>query len=199
MQTDSHDYEVFLEHKYHPLRGVYLNRIVYPRYVREFIPGPIYDFGCGMGAFLEYCRLHNIPACGIDSNPHMVRRCQEKGLNAQVDDIVRPAKIVAPIRNIICDNVLEHLSAELIDRFFDTTRSLLSSGGVLLVVTPNHRGYHSDPTHKTEVNEHFVESTASKHGFILNRWYRHPIQPVWLSESFVYNMNVFRLVGASGV
>ena len=121
----------------------------------------------------------------------MIRRCREKGLNVQLDNIVDPASVSGRIQNIVCDNVLEHLSIEELHQFFLTVVRVLECGGVLLVVTPNHRGYLSDPTHKTEVNINYIESNIGRYGLILSKWYRYPIKCAWLAEAFIYNMNIF--------
>lgn len=193
MQTDSQEYDEFLERRYLPGRGMYLDWVVFPQYLRELVPGEVCDFGCGMGAFLEYCRKRGVPATGIDSSPYMIRRCRAKGLKAEVDDITRPATVSGPVRNIVCDNVLEHLPPEKIRDFFQSAGRLLQKGGVLLVIVPNRKGFASDPTHVTFVDRLLVEPLAVEQGLVVTAEYRLPIRWQALGERFIYNMTVMRL------
>jgi trans-aconitate methyltransferase len=193
MQTTDEAYIDFLEKKYRSGRDFYLTHFIYPRCVAEFSFGLIYDIGCGLGAFLEYCKKRNLPARGFDSNPQLVERCQKKGFAATLEDIVRPKGDYQPAPNLICDNVLEHLTLDEIDAFFSNVKRYWAQGGVLLVIVPNRRGYKSDPTHKTFVDEKMIRQIALKHQLTLVRQYRHPIRWKFPGNFYVFNMTVFRL------
>jgi 2-polyprenyl-3-methyl-5-hydroxy-6-metoxy-1,4-benzoquinol methylase len=194
MDTDTEEYCGFLQKKYRPGRAVYLSKLIYPKYIKELVPGVVCDFGCGMGAFLEYCRDRHIPACGIDANPYMVQSCRAKGLNVEVDDITSPRTITGPIHNIICDNVLEHLSMGGIRTFFCNARRLLGKGGVLLVIVPNRKGFESDPTHATFLDGSVVAPLAKEQGFIITNEYQFPLRSAFLGSRYIFNMTVLRLV-----
>jgi trans-aconitate methyltransferase len=197
MQTTEEAYVDFLETKYRPGRDFYLTHFVYPRCIAEFSPGLIYDIGCGMGAFLKYCKKRNLPAKGFDSNPQLVERCQKKGLAVILEDIIYPGGGYPPAQNLICDNVLEHLTLDEIDAFFSSVKQYWALGGVLLVIVPNRRGYESDPTHKTFVDEKIVGQMAMKHQLTLARQYRHPIRWKFPGNLYVFNMTVFLLENRS--
>jgi trans-aconitate methyltransferase len=193
MQTTDEAYIDFLEKKYRSGRDFYLTHFIYPRCAAEFSPGLIYDIGCGMGAFLEYCKKRNLPARGFDSNPKLVERCQKRGFEAVQEDIVCPKGNYPPAPNLICDNVLEHLTPDEINSFFSGVKQYWMPGGVLLVIVPNRRGYQSDPTHKTFVDETVIRQMTAKHGLTLVRQYRHPIRWRFPGELYIFNMTVFRL------
>lgn len=198
MQTTEKAYVDFLEKKYRPGRDFYLTHFIYPRCAAEFSPGLIYDIGCGFGAFLEYCKRRNLPVKGFDSNPQLVERCQKKGLSVYWEDIIRPKSDYPPATNLICDNVLEHLTLEEIDSFFSNVKRYWMPDGVLLVLVPNRRGYESDPTHKTFVDKKLISQMALKHQLALARHYRHPIPWRIPGDYYIFNMTVFRLENRPG-
>lgn len=198
MQTNEEAYVDFLETKYRPGRDFYLTHFIYPRCAAEFSPGLIYDIGCGLGAFLEYCKRRDLPAKGFDSNPQLVERCLKKGLAVTLEDIVRPKADYPPAPNLICDNVLEHLTADEIDAFFSNVKRYWVPGGVLLVIVPNRRGYESDPTHKTFVDKKIISEMALKYQLTLTRQYRHPIRWKIPGDCYIFNMTVFRLENQLG-
>jgi trans-aconitate methyltransferase len=199
MQTTDEAYIEFLEQKYRPGRNFYLTHFIYPRCAAEFSPGLIYDIGCGMGAFLEYCKKRKLSARGFDSNPQLVERCQKKGFAVTLEDIVRPRADYPPAPNLICDNVLEHLTTDEIAAFFSGVKRYWAPGGVLLVIVPNRRGYESDPTHKTFVDETIISQMARKHQLTLARQYHHPIRWTFPGNLYIFNMTVFRLENRSNV
>jgi SAM-dependent methyltransferase len=49
---------------------------------------PVVDLGCGRGEFLELLREAGIDGLGIDGNAEMVGRCRERGLSAEVGDVI---------------------------------------------------------------------------------------------------------------
>lgn len=56
METQGPEYLEHLKNKYHLGRSLYLTTLVYPRYLKEISPGDVWDFGCGLGEFLSYCK-----------------------------------------------------------------------------------------------------------------------------------------------
>jgi len=153
----------------------------------------IYDVGCGFGAFLEYCRSRDRPAVGLDSNPKLVEICNRKGLQAYQADVLNLHEVFSPADNIICDNVIEHLSLIEVDRFFCEIQKIWSPGGVMLIVVPNQRGYGSDPTHKTFVDDTLIAEITNKFKLSFCRTYLHPIPWRILGDHYIFNMSVFRI------
>jgi len=191
MQTNETAYVDYLETKYRPGRKFYLEHLIYPRYLAEFTPGRIYDVGCGFGAFLEFCRRRNVPATGFDSNPALVKRCEGRGLVAVLANIVSLDADYPLTANMICDNVLEHLTTDEIDLFFSSVKRLLAPDGVLLVIVPNRRGYDSDPTHKTYVGDDLIRRMTRKHRLKLRRRFFHPLPWEFVGTYYIFNMTVF--------
>jgi SAM-dependent methyltransferase len=101
---------------------------------------PVLDFGCGRGEFLDLLRDRGLIYQGVDTDPGMVTRCQEKGhanvvlddgldLLAQLDD--------ASLGTIFSAQVIEHLDYDAIVRFFELARAKLKPGGLLIAETVN--------------------------------------------------------------
>lgn len=190
MNTNETAYKTFLENKYRPGRTWYLETFIYPRYVKELRPGNVCDLGCGFGAFLAYATKKKIPVTGIDSNPALVEHCQQGGWQVSLDNLVSPSLSYTPASNVLCDNVLEHLTGEQIDTFLSNLPRFLQPGGCALFAVPNRKGYASDPTHKTFVDRALLEGMAKRHGLTLNHAFLHPLPWKWLGDRYIFNMTV---------
>ena len=145
MRTDSEQYQQHLLKKYHRGRGLYLRFCLYPKYLRalgDLRGREIVDLGCGSGEFLNYCQSRGIPALGVDSNEHLVAQCRSLGLEVILADILTYAPGEGKqLANLVCDNVVEHLSLEEIDRFFQNLKRIVAPGGKMLVVVPGKKGF----------------------------------------------------------
>lgn len=197
MITSDDEYVEFLKRKYSSKRELYLNYLIYPRYLSEFSDGPIYDIGCGFGSFLEYCRERKRQAIGIDSNPGLVDMCIRRGNQARLADILTMEEEVPAVPNLICDNVVEHLTLPEIDRFFSSIKNIWSPGGVLLLIVPNRKGFDSDPTHKTYVDDELIAHMVQKHVLKLVGVFYHPIPWRFPGDRYIFNMTVFRIENRS--
>lgn len=194
METRSKKYKVHLENKYLSGRRLYLHYFAYPKYIREFTDGEIWDFGCGLGEFLIYCHKNKRKAYGIDSNPYFVKECQARGLNVQLDDITNLKTISYKIKNVICDNVLEHLDLDRIHAFFVNMKKIMLPDGVLLVVVPGWKGFLRDPTHKTFVDKDLMKNICIEDAVKLDKLYYYPFNIEVTGKYFYLNMSVYKLV-----
>ncbi len=110
---------------------------------------PVLDFGCGRGEFLDLLREQGVDYVGVDSDPGMIKRCQEKGHDAVVlgDGLaylegLEPASLGA----IFCAQVIEHLPYAELLRFLNASVRALAGDGLLIAETVNP---HSPPALKT--------------------------------------------------
>lgn len=192
MNTDSKEYAAYLKGHYSRFRPVYLRYVVYPRYIRELKPGPVYDIGCGNGEFLAYCGGRGIRAIGFDHSAELVATCATARLDARLVDLCSSVPEVSPQPNVVCDNVLEHLDAGSIAKLMRNANAMLADGGTLLVITPNKRGHAVDPTHKTYITRDVLSGAVQGLPLKITKAYTHPL-PRAVGGLFVYNMNVWVL------
>lgn len=127
------------------------------RYAKLFqdAPGDVLDIGCGSGIFLELMRELQLPACGIDPDPDMVRVCQELGLEALAGD-ERLLQDFQPesLGGIHASHIIEHIDGDRAIALIENARQVLRPGGLLVIRTPNwrnasvrHEGFWLDITH----------------------------------------------------
>jgi trans-aconitate methyltransferase len=191
METNSEDYKKHLEEKYLPGRDLYLNTFFYPKILKQFSSEEINDLGFGTGAFLRYLMSKNRAFSGIDSNPFLVQLNKEHGFKVEEDDVTKLVTITNPMKNAICDNVLEHLDMDQINSFFKVCKAKFSKKGTLVVIVPDEKGYQRDPTHKTFVTTEIVESMCDKYGANLLSYFCHPFNWRPIGRFLYLNMQVF--------
>jgi SAM-dependent methyltransferase len=112
---------------------------------RIFLPlirghGPVLDFGCGRGEFLDLLREQGLPYNGIDSDPGMVERCHEKGHEQVIagDGLEFLASVAeGSLGTIFCAQVIEHLEYSELLTFFTLARCALDGDGILIAETVN--------------------------------------------------------------
>ena len=195
MRTDEKQYSDYLEAKYLPGRSLYLRWIFYPKLFRAFQgPDTIVDLGCGTGEFLNDCRRRKRDAIGVDSNETLANRCRAQGLKVENDSICELHSLKGrEFKYAVCDNVLEHLEVNQIQRFFERVGTLLAPRGTLICVVPGRMGFRKDPTHKTyvtgELLEHFLKGIKLK----IRYYYYHPFNLPGVDKYLYLNMQVFEI------
>ena len=116
----------------------------------------VLDIGCGRGEFLGLMREAGVPARGIDINPESVALCRQKGLQAEVAELLEYLAKQAEgfFDGIFCAQVLEHLPAERVPEMIKLAISRMGPGGVIALETPNPEclaifatHFYLDPTH----------------------------------------------------
>lgn len=191
MRTEDAAYVDFLERKYLWGRQWYLQHIIFPRYARQLLPGLVYDLGFGSGAFLEFASRRGLRVVGVDSNPGFVQRAKAHGWNVCLDDVTKPAGHFEKGMNVVCDNLLEHLDETALRRFLSHLGLFLSPGGRLLVIVPNKRGFMSDPTHQTLVDDAVMQRLLPETSLELLHTFWHPIPFSCIGNLYIYNMRVY--------
>jgi O-antigen chain-terminating methyltransferase len=100
---------------------------------------PVLDLGCGRGEFLELLRQSGIDGLGIDGNAEMIGRCLERGLSAEVGDVIDflAGREPASFGGIFAAQLVEHLPPRLLPGFLESCRRALRPGGRLVLETVN--------------------------------------------------------------
>ena len=136
--------------------------------------GTILDLGCGRGEALAVLGEAGLEARGIDASSEMVARCRERGLEAEVGDLLKGLAAVAArsLGGVVSFHVIEHLPAATLDRLVRLAFRALAPGGLLILETPNPlsvlvaaRGFWRDPTHQRPIHPETLELMARQAGF----------------------------------
>ncbi|MGE5569430.1 MAG: class I SAM-dependent methyltransferase [Rhodospirillales bacterium] len=122
--------------------------------------GEVLDIGCGRGEFLELAREAGIPARGIDLSAELVALCRAKKLEAETADlfVYLDSLPERSLGGIFCAQVIEHLRPARLPEMLRLACTRLSTGGVLVIETPNPEclailasHFYLDPTHHRPV------------------------------------------------
>ncbi len=118
---------------------------------------PVLDAGCGRGEFLDLLAERGIEFQGVDLDPDMVERCQEKGYESVVlGDAIEVLEQAKPgsLGTIFSAQVIEHLPYEQLLCFVELGVSRLKPGGLFIAETVNPhsaqalKAFWVDPTHQ---------------------------------------------------
>ncbi|MEY2160052.1 MULTISPECIES: class I SAM-dependent methyltransferase [unclassified Rhodanobacter] len=130
---------------------------LYQRLVRRYIPpGPVVDFGCGMGHLLKRLGRDRV-AAGVEASEWASvasrQNCPASTVYRSLDEIP-----TAAYAGIVSIHVVEHIEDEGLAAVLAQFKRILQPGGRLLIVTPDATGWASrtkgtawlaltDPTH----------------------------------------------------
>lgn len=154
----------------------------------------IADLGFGNGEFLDFCKKNNLKAWGLDSNPGFVELALSKGHSVALDNICDLSSVMdGSIDFGIIDNVLEHLSLQDLETFFKVLQKKITIGGTFLIIVPGEKGYTTDPTHKTFLDEADIVRMVQNTGLRVLKASRAPFNSRWVSRFFYLNMTLVLL------
>jgi len=144
----------------------------YVSYFRD--SAPVVDLGCGRGEFLELLRDAGIDSLGIDGNPEMVGRCRERGLAAEVSDVIDfvAGREPASFGGIFAAQLVEHLPPRLLGAFLESCHRALRPGGRLVLETVNPRSvialvetFYRDLSHEKPLHPETLDFVLRAAGF----------------------------------
>ena len=129
---------------------------------------------------------------GVDHNPHSIATARARGLEAYVpDDFLASANAVpGSFDSLLMAHVLEHVDREAGLELIKSYLGFVRPGGKVCLITPQERGYRSDPTHVRFVDVEELESIAGELGLTGTRSYSFPF-PRFAGRRFTYNEFVF--------
>ena len=136
---------------------------------------PILDVGCGRGEFLEMLHENGHEGTGVDSNPNMVERCRELGLQVERADgleYLRRSK-AGHYAAVTAFHVVEHVPHPRLLALLDEAFRALRSGGLLILETPNPKNlivgasnFYMDPTHLNPIPPEQLRFVVEARGFV---------------------------------
>jgi SAM-dependent methyltransferase len=144
----------------------------YVPYFRD--AAPVVDLGCGRGEFLDLLRDAGVESLGVDGNPEMVDRCLERGLSAQLGDVIDfvSRRTPASFGGIFAAQLVEHLPPRILGAFLENCYRALRPGGKLVLETVNPRSlvalveaFFRDLTHEKPLHPDTLDFALRAAGF----------------------------------
>lgn len=149
------------------------------RRLRDYVPyfdshAPVLDLGCGRGEFLELLRDSGIEALGIDGNREMVHACRDRGLQAEVGDLIDylEHRDSGSAGGIFAAQVVEHLPPQLIRKVVAECHRVLRDDGRLILETVNPKSllalvesFYRDLTHQKPLHPDTLDFLLRAVGF----------------------------------
>lgn len=171
-----------------------LRRLVKRRYVDNIlreVTGPTIDFGCGAGQLLARLPAGSV---GLEINPYLVEELRRTGLNVlpynpNADQFTLREFPVDHYKTMVIAHVIEHFAdcAQAVRKIWRTCGRL----GIrkIIVIVPGEKGFRSDNTHKTFVNQRYLhnEGLLTCEGYAVTKTGYFPINTEGFGKHFTYH------------
>jgi 2-polyprenyl-3-methyl-5-hydroxy-6-metoxy-1,4-benzoquinol methylase len=143
------------------------------------------DIGCGIGR-----NLVNLDgrAVGVDHNSEAVDIAVNHGLTVFTPDEFQRSQFASPgtFDSLLAAHVIEHLSRPDALELLRTYLPFVRSDGAVVLITPQERGFRSDPSHVDFVDFSALEMICDELGLTVQRSYSFPFPRVF-GKVFTYN------------
>ena len=159
----------------------------YRMHLRWLKLGFVLDIGCGIGRNL--INLGGSAAgVGIDHNQHSIAVATKRGLTAFTPKDFEGSEYARKARfdTILLSHVAEHMKREDVINLLHKYLAYLHPGGRIVFITPQERGFSSDPTHVMFMDFEAVAAIAKAAGLKVGRQYSFPF-PRIIGHIFKYN------------
>lgn len=161
-------------------------QLPYQLNIRRYALGRTLDVGCGNGRNLGALSKESI---GVDHNPHLVASARERGLPAHTTtDFFADPELSRPgsYDSILAAHLIEHLTEDEARTVLRMYLPQVRPGGRVLFITPQERGYASDPTHVVFTDFAALRRLAADLGLRPAGQRSFPF-PRWAGKLFIYN------------
>jgi SAM-dependent methyltransferase len=170
------------------VQGAWWKRVApnpYRWFLRHQHLGFTLDVGCGVGRGLDYLRGDGV---GVDHNVEAVRRCRERGFTAftAAEFTSTPFAVPGRFDALLSAHVIEHLDADGAGSLLNTYLPFVRPCGRVLLITPQERGFASDPTHVTFTDDARLADLCTSAGLLVRSRRSFPL-PRRAGPWFVYN------------
>lgn len=157
----------------------------YRRNIRRLRLGRALDVGCGVGRNLAYL---GAGAVGVDHNPTSVAAARTRGLTAYTVEEFFASEHARPdaFDSILAAHLLEHMSEAQGREVIGSYLPYVRSGGTVVFITPQRRGFASDATHVRFVGFPEAARFCRELGMTVTRQYSHPLPEV-VGTVFTHN------------
>jgi SAM-dependent methyltransferase len=157
----------------------------YRWFVRSRRLGFTLDVGCGIGRGLGYLSGNGV---GVDHNPDSVRICRERGFVAFGPDDFLASAYARPGRfdALMSAHVIEHLTPDEATEMMTTYLPFVRSGGQVVLITPQERGFATMPTHITFTDAETLAALCTDAGLLVRHQRSFPL-PRLAGRWFTYN------------
>jgi 2-polyprenyl-3-methyl-5-hydroxy-6-metoxy-1,4-benzoquinol methylase len=142
--------------------------------------GPVLDFGCGRGEFIELMKSRGADdVWGIEIDPALAASAREKGLDVRAGDGIQilAAEPDASLGAIVLLQVIEHLTIQQQLDVVALAYDKLKPGGRIIVETVNPQSLYNyahaffiDPTHTRPVHPAYLSFVFEQAGFSEVKW-----------------------------
>jgi SAM-dependent methyltransferase len=167
--------------------------------LRRMNLGRTLDVGCGNGRNLSYLPEGSV---GVDHNPHLVAAARERGCIAYTTEefFADPALSAAgSFDALLAAHLIEHLTPEEAREVIRGYLPLVRPYGKVVFITPQERGYASDPTHLAFTDQRSLTELDRDLGLTPLKQYSFPF-PRAAGKLFIYNEfnHIARVPGRAG-
>ncbi len=157
----------------------------YRRYLRRLDLGRTLELGCGIGRNL---RALSPAGVGVDHNATAVALARAAHWRAYTPAEFRSSEdaVEGHFDSMLASHVLEHLTPGEARALIGSYLPYLRVGGRVVMITPQERGFRSDPTHQTFLDFEGLDDLASRLGLRVVRHDSFPF-PRAVGRVFPYN------------
>jgi SAM-dependent methyltransferase len=153
--------------------------------LRRLRPGFTLELGCGIGRNLRNLRGNGV---GVDQNRHSVEEVRRAGLRAFVPEQFKASEWARPgaFDTLLLSHVAEHMRREELLTLLREHLEYVRPGGLVIIETPQERGFRSDPAHVEFMDLVSLRGVADALGLQPIRDFSFPF-PRLFGGLFIYN------------